>query len=188
MALGANVPGLWGDPYTTLQKAQQVLVFCGFRDIRVSPLYRTKGHGQIRQPPYLNLVLAAQCALSPRQIIDIAKQIERRSGRRLVGRNGPRPLDIDLIDYAGRIVNWPPARARAKLVLPHPLMAERPFVLAPLEDIAPLWRHPVFGLTARQLLRRQGGRHEIMLRREICRVDLNALTCNSQQKSAGAEI
>ena len=171
LALGANVPGVWGGPYATLQNALLLLASEGFHNLKASPMYRTKAFGQVRQPPYFNLVVAAECALSPRQVLDIAKKIERRSGRRLVGRNGPRPLDIDLIDYAGRIVNWPGGHKRPKLMLPHPLIADRPFVLVPLCDLAPRWRHPVTGLSARQLLGRHGGLRQILLRREISRVD-----------------
>lgn len=173
LALGANVPGHWGNPQETLTKAIQLLACHGLKHTSVSPWYATKVYGQIRQPPFLNLVLVARqddgCALSPRQCIDIAKKLERMAGRRLLSRNGPRPLDIDLIDYAGRIINWHHGMKRPKLVLPHPLAAWRPFVLVPLADAAPKWRHPVLQLTARELLHRQGGRHRVMLRREMSR-------------------
>lgn len=178
IAIGGNVPGKWGHPRQTIEKAMQLLACCGLQRIQRSPIYRTTASGQIRQPPYLNLVVTAKCALSPRQLLGLAKSLERRSGRRLVGRNGPRPLDIDLIDYAGKVVNWPSLRSRPQLVLPHPLMSDRPFVLVPLADLLPHWRHPVSGLTADQLLRRQGGIHRLMLRREISRVDSPAHPCD----------
>ena len=178
LALGANVDGAWGAPEETLKRCLNVLKVQGFSAIRTSPLYLTRAHGAVRQPPYLNAVLQAICANTPRQTIELFKQNERCSGRRLVGRNGPRPLDIDLLDYAGRVVNWGAGHPRPKLVLPHPLLAERAFVLVPLVDLAPDWRHPVSGLTAHQLLIRQGGRRKFMLRREIFQVDHSLGSCD----------
>lgn len=178
IALGANVDGAWGTPEETLKQCLNVLRLQGFSAIRMSPLYLTKAHGAVRQPPYLNTVLEAMCVTTPRQVLELFKQNERRSGRRLVGRNGPRPLDIDLLDFAGRVVNWGAGHPRPKLVLPHPLLTERAFVLVPLVDLAPDWRHPVSGLTAHQLLIRQGGRRRFILRREIFQVDHSMLPCD----------
>ena len=178
IALGANVDGAWGPPEQTLHQCLSHLGEQGFSDIQMSPLYLTKAHGAVRQPPYLNAVLQAMCTITPSQAIDVFKKTEKKSGRRLVGRNGPRPLDMDLLDFAGRIVNWGAGHPRPKLVLPHPLLAERAFVLVPLADLVPEWRHPVLGMTARQLLIRQGGRQRFMLRREIYRVDHTLVPCD----------
>jgi 2-amino-4-hydroxy-6-hydroxymethyldihydropteridine diphosphokinase len=186
IALGANVDGAWGTPEETLKQCLNVLRLQGFSAIRMSPLYLTKAHGAVRQPPYFNTVLEAACVTTPRQALELFKQNERRSGRRLVGRNGPRPLDIDLLDFAGRIVNWRAGHPRPKLVLPHPLLAERAFVLVPLVDLAPDWRHPVSGLTAHQLLIRQGGRRRFILRREIFQVDHSLLPCDSNIRACSA--
>lgn len=69
-----------------------------------------------------------------------------------------RPLDLDLIDDCGRVMNWPePTRPGGPIVLPHPLMHRRGFVLVPLEEVAPHWRHPVLGASATTLLARDPG-------------------------------
>jgi 2-amino-4-hydroxy-6-hydroxymethyldihydropteridine diphosphokinase len=69
----------------------------------------------------------------------------------------PRPLDIDILDYGGRRQGWPPMRReRGRLILPHPLLHRRTFVLVPLMEVAPHWRHPVFGCRPRGLLARLG--------------------------------
>lgn len=178
LAFGANISGAWGSPRETLFEALGRLCERHFKITALSSTYTTKGYGQIRQPNYVNLVAAAQCALSPRQIISIAKELERCAGRRQLGLNAPRPLDIDLLDYKGRTINWRPARHRPKLVLPHPLMVDRAFVLVPLAEVMPNWRHPVLQLTARQMLNRLGGGGPVLLRREIYRVDSPLLPCD----------
>jgi 2-amino-4-hydroxy-6-hydroxymethyldihydropteridine diphosphokinase len=114
------------------------------------------------------------CDNPPRNIIRLFKTLERAAGRRPRCRNAPRPLDLDLLSYGSLVVNWPPPRPRPALVLPHPLLAERPFVLAPLADIAPDWRHPVFGLTARALLARRGRRRDLERRGIIHRLEFPA--------------
>ncbi len=179
IALGANIDGDWGPPHKTLQTCLNRLGSNGFKDIEVSPFYRTKAVGSVRQPDYLNCILQATCTYSPLQTIEIFKKNERLAGRRLLGRNAPRPLDIDLLDFGGRIINWSAGHPRPKVVLPHPLIADRAFVLAPLSDLMPAWRHPVYQLTAHQLLSRQGGLLRVMLRREILRIDLNANSCDT---------
>jgi 2-amino-4-hydroxy-6-hydroxymethyldihydropteridine diphosphokinase len=177
IGLGANTDGAWGTPEETLERCIKELKRNGIDGIFLSPAYQTKAHGSVRQPDYVNLVARAACAATPRQLINLFKHIERRSGRRLLGRNGPRPLDIDLLDFAGRTINWTTGFPRPKLVLPHPMIALRPFVLAPLADLAPTWRHPVYGMTASQMLQALGGRRRFLLRREICRVDSATIPC-----------
>lgn len=180
IAFGANTNGNWGCPRESLSRAIKILKQEGFSQIKLSPLYCSKPIGSVRQPHYLNLVGTARCAEVPRQVIDLFKRIERCSGRRPLGRNASRPLDIDLLDYRGWRINArnaPPAM-RPKLVLPHPRIAERPFVVVPLVDVAPGWRHPVTGLTPVEMLHRLGGRRRLELRREIWRVDSPLLTCD----------
>jgi 2-amino-4-hydroxy-6-hydroxymethyldihydropteridine diphosphokinase len=87
------------------------------------------------------------------------KEIEARAGRRGGRPWGPRPLDLDILDYKGLSLNWKkrktgrPRQARRQLVLPHAELEKRPFVLLPLLDVAPNWRHPVTKESARALWR-----------------------------------
>lgn len=178
VALGSNTNGHWGSSRATTLRCINTLKSVGFSEICLSPVYETKAWGSVRQPDYLNLVAVGSCALLPRQLIDIFKQMERSSGRRLLGRNAERPLDIDLIDYRGRVIGSQTASRRAKLVLPHPLVSERPFVLAPLADCWPAWRHPISGLSAEQLLNRLGGRQRFFLQKSIRQVDSLPRSCD----------
>jgi 2-amino-4-hydroxy-6-hydroxymethyldihydropteridine diphosphokinase len=125
--------------------------------LAVSPLYETAAVGNARQPPYVNAVALLDTHLSPEALLRVLKAIERRSGRRGGRPWGPRSLDIDIVDYGGLVKRWHGGqadfgRAGARpLVLPHPLAHQRPFVLKPLLDIAPGWRHPALKLSGREL-------------------------------------
>jgi 2-amino-4-hydroxy-6-hydroxymethyldihydropteridine diphosphokinase len=125
--------------------------------LAASPLYETAAVGTARQPPYVNAVALLDTSLSPDALLRVLKEIERRSGRRGGRPWGTRSLDIDIVDYRGLVRHWHgghPDFARAgprPLVLPHPLAHQRPFVLKPLLDIAPGWRHPALGQSAREL-------------------------------------
>ena len=113
----------------------------------VSSLYRTEPVGGVAQPDFYNAVAAIEWAGSPRELLRAAKEIERRVGRTPGVRNGPREIDVDVLDLGGLIRRAPDP------VLPHPRMRERRFVLAPLAEIAPRWRHPEGGESAAELLR-----------------------------------
>jgi len=121
---------------------------------RISALYETAPVGYGRQPRYLNAVVIARAHHSPGRLLTVLKQMERRAGRRPSARGGSRPLDIDIIDFGGRVIGWPPAGRRAPLVLPHPEAHRRAFVLIPLLDVCPTWHHPQLKVSARRLLAR----------------------------------
>ncbi len=128
IALGANL----GDP------AAQVEAACGelarLPDTRLtarSALYLSKPAGYIDQPDFINAVAQVLTRLSPRALMAALLEIEVRHGRDRAFKNAPRTLDLDLLLYDGLVMHEP------GLTLPHPRMAERPFVIAPLAEIAP---------------------------------------------------
>jgi 2-amino-4-hydroxy-6-hydroxymethyldihydropteridine diphosphokinase len=162
IALGANEAGAWGAPRETFDRAIEELSFIGVFPLALSRLYSTRPVGHGLQPRYLNAVLRARSNLAPAALLRALKAIERKAGRRLGRHWGPRPLDLDILDYRGRRAGWPSptGRPRGHVVLPHPEMHKRAFVLAPLLDVAPAaWRHPVFRRSAGALLGRLPG-HE----------------------------
>jgi 2-amino-4-hydroxy-6-hydroxymethyldihydropteridine diphosphokinase len=157
LALGGNTRGCWGEPRETFARAVKELETAGLTIVGASQVYRTAALGGGRQPEYLNAVLVARGGLAPGSLLRLAKQLERRAGRKLTPPMQPRPLDIDIVDYGGRRLNWPSRRReRGRLVLPHPLLHRRGFVLAPLMEIAPRWSHPVLGSQPRVLMARLG--------------------------------
>lgn len=152
LAFGANVAGRWGQPATAIVRAMNELQKSGVIINIRSEIYLTDPVGNIDQPVFYNAVALVQANSPPAHLLRLLKRLERAAGRRQGAHWGPRPLDIDLIDFKGLVLGWP-ARQRisGRLVLPHPLMHARAFVLGPLMDIAPFWRHPVIGRTTRSL-------------------------------------
>jgi 2-amino-4-hydroxy-6-hydroxymethyldihydropteridine diphosphokinase len=166
IALGANCPGVWGTAAQTLEHAIGEIERANIGVIAVSPFYQTEAVGRARQPAYVNAVALIDTSLAPEALLRVLKAIERKAGRRGGRPWGPRTLDIDIIDYRGLVRHWhdrqPEFRGagRRPLVLPHPLAHKRPFVLRPLLDVAPDWRHPVLKESARELWRETQGRGE----------------------------
>lgn len=149
VALGSNRTGPWGSPGEAVQRALRKLNTGGVKLKRVSQLFRSSPFGRTDQPEFVNAVAEIETALPPTALLQRLHHIERMAGRRRTLRWGPRTLDLDLLDYHGRILTKP-----GQPVLPHPGMAERIFVLAPIMEIAPRWRHPLSHLTAQAMLTR----------------------------------
>ena len=153
LGLGANISGPWGAPSATLARAIEKLPQAGVQVLRASRLFSTAAMGPGLQNHYLNSVILVATELSPVALLRLLKRIERGAGRRPGRKWGPRPLDIDILDYGGRRIGWPSRRREpGRLIVPHPEMHVRAFVLVPLLEVAPQWRHPVFGLGAYALL------------------------------------
>lgn len=176
ISLGANLPGRWGAPARTLCTAVAMLnAMPGIHVERASGLYDTEPIGGEHQPHYLNAVILAKVSVAPGMLLRKLKWLESQAGRRPGRRWGPRPLDADIVDFAGRVCGWPSReRRRGQVVLPHPEAHRRAFVLMPLLDVAPAWRHPVLGSSAGRLLMRVG-----FQRHGVCRVlDSSWISCN----------
>jgi 2-amino-4-hydroxy-6-hydroxymethyldihydropteridine diphosphokinase len=150
IGLGANLPSAsHGAPQATLEAALAALAKAGVAVERRSPWYRTAPVPAGDQPWYVNGVAAVATRLGPAELLALLHRIEDRFGRERRTRNEPRVLDLDLLDYDGLVQPGGPGPA-----LPHPRMHERAFVLLPLRDVAPDWRHPVSGATVAALIDR----------------------------------
>ena len=145
IALGANLPSPKGPPAATLKAALVRLEQLGMKILAVSCLYETPAWPDPAQPAFVNAVAAVETTLQPVELLALLHGVETELGRLRSAPNATRTLDIDLLDHDGRIVT-------DGLTLPHPRMAARSFVLVPLLEIAPDWRHPVSGQGAGELL------------------------------------
>lgn len=146
IALGSNL----GEPLEQLRSAVRVLAATpGIQVLACSPWYRTTPVGP-PQPDYWNGCLIARVQLSPWALLRTLQAIEVQFGRQRQQHWGARTLDLDLLLYGDRII------ATRELTLPHPRLAERPFVLVPFAAIAPHWQHPLLGDTIQTLRERVG--------------------------------
>jgi 2-amino-4-hydroxy-6-hydroxymethyldihydropteridine diphosphokinase len=147
LALGANLPSDLGPPMVTLVAALDALGGEGVRLVRRSPWYRSPPVPPSAQPWYVNGAALVETTHSPADLLALLHRIEARFGRVRGEANAARSLDLDLLDYEGRV-----SIAGATPVLPHPRLHERAFVLLPLRDVAPDWCHPRLGRTIADLV------------------------------------
>jgi len=141
LALGANIGDRRGNLAAALQRLREVT------EIEViSSIYETEPVGYADQPRFLNTVCRGKTWLDAENLLKYAKEIESAIGRKPSFRNGPRPIDIDILFYDDLTLE------QEKLTLPHPRLRERAFVLAPLAEIAPEVVDPVSGKNAQELL------------------------------------
>jgi 2-amino-4-hydroxy-6-hydroxymethyldihydropteridine diphosphokinase len=142
LALGSNI----GDREANLRDAVTRLESHEIHLLRRSSLYETAPQELLDQPWFLNAVVQVETSLFPMQLLARVREIERQMGRRRVTPKGPRNIDIDILFYGRSVIAAP------ELEVPHPRMAQRRFVLEPLAEIAPDFRHPVTGKTAKEML------------------------------------
>ena len=143
LSLGSNL----GDRKSHLDRALERLRQAGVEVKRASSIYETEPVGLRAQPWFLNLVVEGETELFPLQLLRRLQSIEIAMGRRRsAARGGPRTIDIDILFYGNFVIE------SEALIVPHPRLAERRFVLEPLMEIAPDLRHPVRHLTVKQLL------------------------------------
>lgn len=148
VALGANLPSAeHGSPRTTLEAALSLLAHEGIAILRRSSWWQSGPLPASEQPDFINGVVEVDTLLGPAELLAALHRIESACGRVRQQRWEARSLDLDLIDYRGQI-----HQAGSGPTLPHPRMAERLFVLLPLQEIAPDWRHPQNGTALSSLI------------------------------------
>jgi 2-amino-4-hydroxy-6-hydroxymethyldihydropteridine diphosphokinase len=136
LGLGTNL----GERQANLQAASAGLI-PKVRVLRVSSIYETEPWGYHDQPAFLNQVLEGETDLQPLDLMIFLKNLELTMGRQATFLYGPRLIDLDILFYDQIVIN------QAELVIPHPRLAERAFMLVPLAELAPELYHPSLGLT-----------------------------------------
>ena len=142
LGLGSNM----GNRQDNLDRALEFLSQ-RLRVGKISSIYDTEPIGNTSQPRFLNLVCQVYTRLAPMELLALAKGIESKLGRTLSKSNTPRPIDIDILFYDDQVIETP------ELVIPHPRLTERAFVLVPLAEIAPDLIHSVNGKSVKELLK-----------------------------------
>jgi 2-amino-4-hydroxy-6-hydroxymethyldihydropteridine diphosphokinase len=150
IALGSNL----GDRATMLERAIAAMNSAGISVVRQSSLYVTEPVGAPGQGWFLNAVVEAETSLLPLQLLHALLKIERELGRRRLTPHGPRAIDMDILFYGSSVI-----RSR-ELEVPHPRLTERRFVLMPMAQLAPDFRHPVSHKSINQLLAETPDRSE----------------------------
>jgi 2-amino-4-hydroxy-6-hydroxymethyldihydropteridine diphosphokinase len=141
IALGSNI----GNRLENLNKAIEALP-PRIHEVAASQVYETDPWGYLDQPVFLNQVVEVETGLLPMDLLASLKQIEQKLGRQVTFRNGPRLIDMDILVYGDWILD------QGGLVIPHPRMHERAFVLKPLADLAADLCHPILGTKIQDLL------------------------------------
>lgn len=165
VALGSNVNSVAGSPVQTVAKAASALAQAGLQQTRISRVFRTPAFPEGSGPDFANAAMALETRLSEAEVLKRLHGVEAQFSRERPARWAPRTLDLDLLAYGDKIcpdvatfrewANLSPQlqqqKAPDQLILPHPRLHERAFVLLPLLDVAPDWVHPVFGQTVQQM-------------------------------------
>ncbi|WP_108813500.1 2-amino-4-hydroxy-6-hydroxymethyldihydropteridine diphosphokinase [Loktanella sp. Alg231-35] len=165
IALGSNESSVWGDATATVQKASDAVSRLSDKPAKISHFYQNPAFPAGSGPDFVNAAIVIKTCSPPHSILADLHSIEEQAGRKRTTRWGQRTLDLDLIG-AGDLV-FPDGDTHAEwrslsllqqqqqtpqdLILPHPRVQDRAFVLVPLLDVAPDWRHPVLGQSVRQM-------------------------------------
>ena len=132
LGIGSNL----GNRRKNIEKAKFEIIQNKIKIIQSSNFYESLSWPNIKNPKFLNIVLKVNTKIEPLKLIKIFKSIEKSLGRRKANRNSPRECDIDILDYKGRQIN-------KEIILPHPRLHKRNFVLFPLFELDKSWKHPI---------------------------------------------
>ena len=134
LGIGSNL----GNRKNNIYKAKLRLSQNNISILKSSNFYETLSWPNHKNPKFLNIVLKVETSLSPSKLLYICKEIEKTLGRKKTAKNAPRECDIDILDYDNKQMN-------GDVILPHPNMHNRNFVLFPLFEINKNWKHPISG-------------------------------------------
>jgi len=140
LGLGSNLPSKNGDRFTNINIAISFLEAYGIKVIKKSSFYETPSYPNKKNPKFINAVILVETILPPIDLMSVLIFIEEKLGRKRSKKNDPRTCDIDIIDYNSKILNL--KYNNLDLTVPHKKLSTRNFILFPLQEISPMWKHP----------------------------------------------
>ncbi len=147
IGLGANLPGPdHRSPRETLEAALDAFPEHGLRVVRRSRWFKSSPVPPSDQPWFVNGVAVIETELNPQETLARLLAVETAFGRQRGERWAARTLDLDLVAYGSRLIDEPATERHPAVQVPHPRLADRRFVLLPIKDVAPDWRHPATGI------------------------------------------
>ena len=150
LSLGSNLPSKYGDRFDNLKLAMSFLEELGIIIDKRSSFYETLSYPNKNNPKFINMVISIKTNLSPTELISKLIHVEEKFDRKRDKKNEPRTCDIDIIDYNSKILNL--KFENLDLTIPHKEMRLRNFVLFPLKEICPNWKHPQTGIHIDKLI------------------------------------
>ena len=140
LGLGSNLSSSFGDRFKNIDLAVSALERYGLQAQRISSYYETPSYPDKRNPKFINIVVETKTHLPPEDLASVLIFIEESLERKRKKKNDPRTCDIDIIDYNGEIINF--KYKDFDFVVPHKKLIYRNFILYPLQEILPDWKHP----------------------------------------------
>ena len=140
LGLGSNLPSKYGDRFANINLAISSLESYGIKVIKRSSFYKSPSYPDKENPEFINVVILVETYLPPVDLMSVLTFIEEKLERKRIKKNDPRTCDIDIIDYNSQILNL--KYNNLDFTVPHKELTSRNFVLYPLREISPMWKHP----------------------------------------------
>ncbi len=140
LGLGSNLASKYGDRFANINLAISSLEAYGIKLIKKSSFYKSPSYPDRENPKFINVVILVKTILPPIDLMSVLIFIEEKLERKRVKKNDPRTCDIDIIDYNNQILNL--KYNNFNFTVPHKELTSRNFVLFPLQEISPMWKHP----------------------------------------------
>ena len=141
LGLGSNLPSSYGDRFANINLAISYLEAYGIQIINKSSFYETYSYPNKENPKFINVVISIKTDLSIVNLMSVLLFVEEKLERKRIKKNDPRTCDIDIIDYNNQVLDF--KYKNLNLTVPHTNLIFRNFVLFPLQEISPEWKHPI---------------------------------------------
>ena len=150
LGLGSNLKSSFGDRFQNIELAIKLLNNSGVSIIKNSSYYETPSYPKSTNPKFINIILQAEFNLNPKRLASLIIEIENKLERKRSKKNAPRTCDIDIIDFNSQVLNF--EYNNLSFSVPHERLCIRNFVLFPLKEILPNWKHPVSNISVTELI------------------------------------